>query len=109
VSVPEYEPFSCQVHAEDHAMRVVPSGELDLLTTPEVQRRLSELHAAGHRQLVLDLSDVSFMDSTALHMVMQWTDASNADGFAFRVAPGPARNRRLFELVGIAGRLQPAE
>jgi anti-anti-sigma factor len=55
---------------------VVLAGELDLTNAAEVERRLDE--AATEQGIVIDLNEVTFLDSAALHML-------------FRVArrPGP--------------------
>lgn len=45
------------------------SGELDLSTAPELQDRLSEL-CSGDRSVVLDLTDLSFIDSSGLGVLV---------------------------------------
>jgi anti-sigma B factor antagonist len=45
-------------------------GELDLVTSPEVRRRVHEAVAAGRRGLVLDLSDVYFCDSSGVGVLI---------------------------------------
>ena len=44
----------------------VLSTRLDAASSPEVKRRLAELISNGHRQLVLDISEVEFIDSNGL-------------------------------------------
>jgi anti-sigma B factor antagonist len=105
----DFEPFSCEVQAQGALARVMPAGELDLLTTPELQRRLAEVLGTGHKEIVLDLQEVSFLDSTALHLFVRWADASRNDGFNFAIAPGSTQHARLFELTGISGRLRVEE
>jgi len=46
------------------------SGELDLLTSPEVRRRVHEAVAEGRRCLVIDLSDVFFCDSSGVGVLI---------------------------------------
>ena len=50
---------------EDHTV-VALSGELDLATQGELRTCLNDLIVAGHVNLVLDLSDCAFVDSTGL-------------------------------------------
>jgi anti-sigma B factor antagonist len=107
--LPEIEPFSCEVQTEGAVARVVPSGELDLVTSPEVQRRLVELRTAGCERIVLDLGNVSFLDSTALHLLARWSEGSRADAFDFAVVPGSPHHRRVFELTGLAAQLRYAD
>jgi anti-sigma B factor antagonist len=53
-----------QIDAHRHVLVVV--GELDLFGVPELKRRLAELIEHGIRRVVVDLSAVTFLDSTAL-------------------------------------------
>jgi anti-sigma B factor antagonist len=41
-------------------------GDLDLETTPQLREGLQQLVDAGERQVVVDLAEVPFMDSSAL-------------------------------------------
>ncbi len=41
-------------------------GDLDMATAPQLREGLQRLIDAGDRQLVVDLADVAFMDSSAL-------------------------------------------
>ncbi|AVT29289.1 MULTISPECIES: STAS domain-containing protein [unclassified Plantactinospora] len=42
------------------------AGDLDMATSPQLRDSLQQLVDAGHRQVVVDLSGVGFMDSSAL-------------------------------------------
>ena len=46
------------------------TGEIDLRTAPELRERLAVLLDEGAEQLVLDLDDVRFIDSTALSVLV---------------------------------------
>jgi anti-sigma B factor antagonist len=49
---------------------IAARGEIDLFTAPELRRRLFELIDGGSVQLVLDLSGTTFIDSTALGVLI---------------------------------------
>jgi anti-anti-sigma regulatory factor len=55
--------------------------------------------------LVLDLREVSFLDSAGVRMLVSWDAHSWADGVLFGVIPGPAVVRRVLDLAGVADRL----
>ncbi|MEI5099327.1 STAS domain-containing protein [Streptomyces sp. PmtG] len=46
------------------------SGEMDLLTSPVLRQRVREAVADGRRDLVLDLSDVLFCDSSGVGVLI---------------------------------------
>jgi len=47
------------------------AGEFDLHTRPEFERRVLEALGRGATQIVVDLSDVSFIDSTTIGILMR--------------------------------------
>jgi anti-sigma B factor antagonist len=47
------------------------SGELDLHTGPEFERRVLEALGRGASEIVIDLSEVSFIDSTTIGILMR--------------------------------------
>ncbi len=82
-------------------MRV--KGEIDLSTAPVLEARLGELEHAD--ALVLDLSDVTFIDSTGLRVILAAdTQRREREQTLPIVAPdGPVL--RLFQLTGVDVRL----
>jgi len=92
-------PFTCEVIEESDRVVVAPHGELDMATVGAVDRELRRQRNAGFGKLVLDLSGLSFMDSTGLHLVTRWVAESSRDGFEFGLEPGPPAVQRVFELV----------
>jgi anti-anti-sigma factor len=57
--------------AEDGAWTVLRiTGELDIMTSPEVRQRVHEAVAGGRRELVLDLSEVFFCDSSGVGVLI---------------------------------------
>jgi anti-anti-sigma factor len=97
--------FRVEVQPERDHVRVCPVGDFDLATVGEVRAQLTELRAAGFSHLILDLRRTTFLDSSALHMVVEINAAAANDGFAFTIAPGPPTVQRAFELTGLDTRL----
>ncbi|WRZ50421.1 STAS domain-containing protein [Streptomyces sp. NBC_01314] len=46
------------------------SGEMDLVTSPQLRQRVHEAVADGHRSLVIDLSGVVFCDSSGVGVLV---------------------------------------
>jgi anti-sigma B factor antagonist len=88
---------------------VTLSGEVDLWSAPDLKRTLYDLLAAGRKRLVLDLSGVRFMDSTALGVLVGLVRRLGSDEQLALAAPS-TEVLRLLELTGVAGafRIFPA-
>lgn len=76
-------------------------GEADIASAPCIEDRVRQLVAAGERQLRLDLSDLGFLDSTAVGVLLHARRESVGAGARFDVVcpEGPAR--RVLALLGL--------
>lgn len=75
-------------------------GELDLYNADRVRSALAEATADSPERVVVDLSDVEFMDSTALGVLIEArTRLDNRRGFLL-AAPG-LETRRALEISGL--------
>ena len=83
------------------AARVVRlGGEIDLYNAAEVRAALTEACAEAPEQIVVDLGEVEFIDSTALGVLIETrTKLKNRDGFLL-AAPG-LETRRALEISGL--------
>jgi anti-anti-sigma factor len=88
-------------HEEEGTQRVVLTGELDVSTVPAFNKRMSELHHNGFHSVVLDLSGVTFMDSTGLSAILVTEMHARMRGQRFRVVEGPPHVNELFRLTGV--------
>lgn len=93
------------VHAlpDDGGVRVLRAvGELDVTTAPPVLAAAASL-LRGARGVVLDLSAVTFCDSSGVRVVDRLSREAGRIGAAYRVvAPSGCTARRVLELVGLA-------
>jgi anti-sigma B factor antagonist len=89
------------VSERDGEAVVRAAGELDVNTAPELREQLARLVSEGTRQIVVDLTDVSFVDSTALSvLVSALKRLRQADGDLQLASPN-ASVRRVFEITGL--------
>ena len=93
---PYYRPFRVDVlPARDH-VRVVPVGELDMATVPELEQQLRELEDAGFAQVVLDLRELDFLDSSGIRLIVTSDRFARSNGHDFTLIEGnPAIQRTL--------------
>jgi anti-anti-sigma factor len=96
--------------AEPGVEVVTVTGEHDLSTAPELQRRLdAALHSGA--PVAVDLLQTTFIDSTVLRVLICAREQADERGVGFSIALGESTGhgvRRLLELTGIEQRLQAA-
>jgi anti-sigma B factor antagonist len=79
---------------------VTATGEIDIATATRLRERLFGLAASG-RPLVVDLDQVSFIDSAGLAALVGTAKHAAADGGSLYVVCAQPKIRRLFHLVGL--------
>ncbi len=80
--------------------RVVLSGEIDASTCIILDDWLDQYDNVG--PLVLDMSEVSFIDSSGLRVLVAQQQKSAEHGNAFEVVEASRTALRLFEITGLA-------
>ncbi|HEX8977597.1 MAG TPA: STAS domain-containing protein [Solirubrobacteraceae bacterium] len=96
--------FNVDVRRDGSTVVVAPSGELDLATVGQLRDAMGR--ADGCAVLVLDLRGLTFMDSAGLSLVVEEHRRAADVGIEFRVVRGSREVQRLFELTGLADRLE---
>ena len=76
-------------------------GELDLYAAPELKRRLASAIDAGKTHIVVDLTDASFMDSTALGVLLGALKRLRVRDGALAVASEQPTILRILEVTGM--------
>ena len=90
----------------DGAILVSASGELDLAAAPRLATVLSMAAASAEPTVVLDLSEVDFIDSTALGAIMHASTEAEAVGKQMLVVALDGPVRRLLEITNLTGRFR---
>lgn len=80
-------------------------GEMDLATAPALEGAVIRLCKDGTKQLVLDLSQLEFIDGSGLHAVSAARRTCQESGCELRIIPGRKELHRLFTISGLDGRL----
>jgi anti-anti-sigma factor len=85
--------------AED-AFLVVATGELDF-TVRGLGRELAGLVEQGARRVVIDLSGLSFLDTTTLDALLAFRTSIQESGGQVALVVGEGETHRFFELTGL--------
>ena len=84
-------------------------GELDLATADAVEQELQRVERSDARTIVLDLSGLTFMDSTGVRLLVNANTRSRTDNCRLSLRRGPAAVQRVMELSGVADLLPFAD
>ena len=102
----EYPPFYIDVHPEREVVRVVPVGELDLHTAPELEAQLHELRRSGFEQVVLDLRRLRFVDSSGIRVIVTEHRFAGDNDRGFSLIAGRPAVQRALEVCGLLEHLR---
>jgi anti-sigma B factor antagonist len=80
-------------------------GDLDLATAPTLELTLQQAEARAQR-VVLDLRELTFIDSAGVHAIVNATIRARAAGSRLVLVRGPAPIDRLFGLTKMAALLE---
>ncbi|MFG2054720.1 STAS domain-containing protein [Micromonospora sp. NPDC048930] len=78
------------------------AGELDMSTAPQLNDAIDRLAAEGQRQFLLDLTELTFCDSTGIAAFVRGDNAAAADGGWLRITGATGRVARVLEVTGLA-------
>ena len=96
------EPSSLSVSIADDGDGIVVvslGGQLDFLSAPELAPRLSDLQSARCDAVVVDVSRVTFIDSTGLNVLVAGAQSIHSRDAAVVVAGASKHVARVFEIV----------
>jgi anti-anti-sigma factor len=97
-----------EVQSEDRDgfVHVALRGELDLSTVGKVQDELRRVEAAAPSVVVLDLSKVTFLDSTGLRCLVTADERARDAGRRLVIVRGPDPVQRVFAITRLEERLE---
>jgi anti-sigma B factor antagonist len=89
---------------------LVLRGELDADACPKIEFELAQAEASDADRIVVDLSQVEFIDSTGIALLVAALRRSEQDSRRLRFVPSQSEEvQRLLELCGLDGHLPLAE
>lgn len=94
--------LSISTEAKSASTVVHVDGDLDVYTAPRLKETLEQVMSGGN-SLVLDMSGVQFIDSTALGVLVGALQTSQADGGDFRLVVDNPFLLKIFRITGFDG------
>ena len=82
-------------------LRLVPVGELDLVTAPLLTRSLREAEQERGVAVLLDLSELTFMDSSGLAAILEAVQRTESNGGRLTITPGEGPAARVLALADV--------
>jgi anti-anti-sigma factor len=87
-----------------NSLVVAVGGELDIMTSRQLDEQLTRARRE-HRQIVLDLSEVDFMDTSSLAVIVGHWKRLQAAGGMLVLAGARYRHTKTLWITGLADRL----
>ncbi|MFI7612523.1 anti-sigma factor antagonist [Nonomuraea terrae] len=84
---------------------IMVCGEMDATNRGQIERYLSEARRAPSDAVVFDLSQVPFMDSSGLHVLLTCATDCLRHGGAIHLAAVQRLPARLFEITGVVAHI----
>ncbi|MGH2578009.1 MAG: STAS domain-containing protein [Actinomycetota bacterium] len=95
----EKESFSIRAERRDGVARISAYGELDLETVPLLERTLEAVDHLEPARVVIDFTDLSFVDSTGVHAILRAHTRATKNGNVLVVVNSSENVRKVFELT----------
>jgi anti-anti-sigma factor len=97
--------FVCELATAADTAIVRVRGELDIATAPTFDFALREAAVTGLRTLVLDLREVTFIDSSAMQVLITGKEIAEQHGLELEIMAGDGPVRRLLEITKLSNHL----
>ena len=109
--LPDASPLQIFVRNEEDPTKVIIAGELDGSTARFLREKLAELTADLDGALALDVSLLTFIDSTGLSLILSVHKNLQARGLDLTIVDPTPMTRRLLQITGLDQvlRIEPSE
>jgi len=104
---PVNSPFNIEVVDRDYGVIVRVEGELDVATAPVLDAALTLAEASDVPMIAIDLTGVTFIDSTGLRALLEAhaRDKRHAAAGRLKITGGSEQAQKLFRLAGVLDKL----
>jgi anti-sigma B factor antagonist len=95
------EVFEIAEYSDDSTPVLSVRGEIDVSTAPELRDRLLGVAQDGYSTVVVDLSEVTFLDSTALGVLVSGLKRFRSAGGDLRLVVTGRNVTKVLEITGL--------
>jgi anti-anti-sigma factor len=99
-------PLRIVVENESPVTRVALDGELDLSEADRMEHELLEVERSSPSILLIDLRDLTFIDSTGIRLVLEADARARRDARRLALVRGPDEVHRVFLIALLDKRLE---
>jgi anti-sigma B factor antagonist len=94
--------FDVNTEKVDESTYVIAlAGEVDLYTAPEFKQQLLDVIGKGGKDVVVDFSDTTFIDSTTLGVLVGGVKRLRAQDGRLSLVCSDRNIRKIFEITGL--------
>lgn len=95
------EEFQIRVEQDGPAARLHLTGEMDVACRGLFADAVQQCLAYGTTDLLLDLSDLTFIDSSGLRLLIELWERSRNNGLEISILQGNGQVRRTMQIAGL--------
>ena len=100
------EQLQIALRQEPDRVVVTLAGELDMANAPALQSTVEGDELSTAKTVVLDLQQLTFVDSTGLRIILSTRELCWRRGQEFAITPGSQQVQRLLSVTGVGEHLQ---
>jgi anti-sigma B factor antagonist len=93
--------LSLETRQENDHIIIEVSGEIDVYTAPKLRECITSLVDEGHRDLIVDLEKVEFMDSTGLGVLVGGLKRVRTHEGSLELVCTQERLLKIFRITGL--------
>jgi len=88
-------------HVNDDTYVISLTGEVDLYTAPEFKQQLLEVIGQGGKEVIVDFSDTTFIDSTTLGVLVGGVKRLRTNDGQLSLVCSDRNITKIFEITGL--------
>jgi anti-sigma B factor antagonist len=93
--------FDIKTDQVDDAYVIALAGEVDLYTAPEFKQQLLDVIAKGGKEVIVDFSDTTFIDSTTLGVLVGGIKRLRTNEGQLSLVCSDRNITKIFEITGL--------